>query len=336
MEGFWCYNSFKNEIKHLKQLYDFTYHLYTTEHENLRKSVSQKKSPVVSLRTSVGTITHNLDSLYQYTRVHYPNKLRQLILINAITSLEVFFTMLIREINSRDITPFKTDDKIDISRSLLLHHSTTKAIEHDLIEKDVRKLTSGGLDESKKYFSSKFQIDFSNIGMDYSIIQEIHERRHLIVHRNGYCDALYAKKYSQFGFKQGDLIIISHDYIISALDLLIDFGTKVNSSVLIKYTVNQRKCKSIPGQRIIDSSDIKLFVEFEYLRESFDLNRDILTKEIEGTTNETVNEYILQTISKDKKIIIFFSAPEWIIKKIMKIFKNDDTILLLNTTDIKF
>ncbi len=91
--------------------------------------------------------------MFHYTKSTYPNTLRQLILINLITVLEVYFTNVVREIATRDLEPFKPDnEKADYMRNHLLNFSTIKGIENDLIEKDIRKLTSGGLEESQKFF----------------------------------------------------------------------------------------------------------------------------------------------------------------------------------------
>ena len=81
--------------------------------------------------------------MFHYTKSTYPNTLRQLILINLITVLEVYFTNVVREIATRDLEPFKPDnEKADYMRNHLLNFSTIKGIENDLIEKDIRKLFS--------------------------------------------------------------------------------------------------------------------------------------------------------------------------------------------------
>src|SRR3954470_13841636 len=103
--GFHSWNQFQREIRHLRQLYDFTAHLYMEENKKLASQVS----PVVpnrSLHTSLGTVTHNVYGLYKATASHYPERLRPLILISAVTYLETYLSSLVREISERTIKPF--------------------------------------------------------------------------------------------------------------------------------------------------------------------------------------------------------------------------------------
>jgi hypothetical protein len=335
MTGYHSYNKFKKEIKDLKQIYDFTFHLYLQEHEIIKEKIKQKESKVVSFNTSINFITHSLDSLVHYTKDNYPRKLRQLILINTITALEVYFTDQIREISMRTIEPFKTDERVDFQRNHLLNYPTLKGIEQDLLNKDIRKITSGGLAEAKKYYLQRFQIDFENIGSDYNEIQEVHERRHLQVHRNGICDAIYATKYPQYGFKQGDPIKIEHDYLVKSIDLLLVFGHQIKEAALAKYPDTNRATQNIKGARQSDHDDIKLLIEFEVLNNNYNIQTELLDKPIETTTS-LFSEYVLQHLIKEKKYNIFVSAPKYLLKKIMKVVKQSERINLINVSEIQF
>jgi hypothetical protein len=335
MQGFESYNKFKNEIKELKQIYDFTFHLYLQENKLIEEQLKHKKTSVVSVNTSINFITHSLDSLYQNTKGKFPLKLRQLILINSITALEVFFTDIIKEISTRNIEPFKTNERVEFQRNHLLNFPTLKGIELDLLNKDIRKITSGGLSESKKYFLQRFQIDFDNIGLDFNEIQEIHERRHLQVHRNGICDIQYTTKYSQFGYRPGQHIKIEHPYIVKSLDLLLDFGRLISEKALIEYPNSLRKTKNYKGIRVIDKDDIKLLIEYEILTNNYSLQSELLDLQIDDT-NGFFKDYVIQTTIKEKKYNIYVSAPERIISKLMQFIKHSEKIHLLNISQIEF
>ena len=336
MVGFSSFNKLKDEIKSLNQLYDFTYHLYLQEHQLIKERIVHRNAPEpLILNTPIGSINHSLNHLYHYTKKNYPNKLRQLILINLITGLEVFFTDLIREIAKRDIEPFKLEEKTDYSRGHILNFSTVKGLEEDLLNKDVRKLTSGGLDKSQEYFLRRFSIDFKTIGIDFNEIKEIHERRHLVVHRNGKCDLLYAKTYPTFGFKPGDTITLNHEYMIYAFNKILAFAGKINAEALAKYPDNKRKIVSKKGIKVHVVGEIKLLVEFEVLVRSFDINVDLLEKAVPKSTL-TIRNFALQYIQFEKRFNLYISAENKFLGKIMKVIKQNMNYRVLNTTEIDF
>lgn len=43
MIGFWAYNKLTTDIKNLRQIYDFTYHLYLQEHEIIKEKLIEKR-----------------------------------------------------------------------------------------------------------------------------------------------------------------------------------------------------------------------------------------------------------------------------------------------------
>ena len=153
MTGLQAWTKYEKEIIRLRQYYDCTYHLYKTESENIRE---MKKQKTISFSTSVGATTHSVNSLISYINYQYPQKLRELVLISLISSTEVYFVRLVKEIYKRDISLFKTSDQIEISREELFSHEDIDSIGKKIIEKDCRKLTSGGIKVTQKYFQKKF------------------------------------------------------------------------------------------------------------------------------------------------------------------------------------
>jgi hypothetical protein len=119
IEGFTSYNKFKKSYKELKQLYDLTFHLYIQENERIAEVLPTLKPPA-TITTKVGLVDHSLVSLYQLTQKKYPKKLRQLLLISSITTLEVYFTDLMNEIFNRESSPFEEQTPIQFIRALLI------------------------------------------------------------------------------------------------------------------------------------------------------------------------------------------------------------------------
>ena len=184
MRGFEAYNKFKNDLKDSRQIYDITYHLYQTEKIRLDGELNNGSEVNPTLKTSIGSIEHSPTALNRRLQYLYPYKLRQLILISTITALEVYLTDVILEIFKRDIKPFKVNEPVTFQKNYLLSVASISKIQNDLIKKDFRSLTSGGMKEIEKYYKKMFEIDIKNLGINFQDIEEIHTRRHLFVHRN--------------------------------------------------------------------------------------------------------------------------------------------------------
>lgn len=119
-EGFQNYNRFKKNLKELKQLYDLTSHLYIQEHERIETLLPSAKK-VETITTRVGVIDHGLNSLYELTDSKYPDKLRQLILISSITTLEVFLTDMTEEVFHRNPSVFEEQSPIEFMKGKVLN-----------------------------------------------------------------------------------------------------------------------------------------------------------------------------------------------------------------------
>lgn len=67
MVGFQSYNKLTSDIKNLRQIYDFTYHLYLREHELIKDELAAGRNKVHTFATPVGVAQHTLISLFHYT-----------------------------------------------------------------------------------------------------------------------------------------------------------------------------------------------------------------------------------------------------------------------------
>jgi len=323
--GFTSYNNFKKEIKQLTQLYDFTYHIYQKENEILEKMLSETKheGKRVSYKTNNNTIAHSLNSLYFYTLNNYPAKLRQLVLISLITTLEVYFTQVIEEISKRDLSPFKIiDERVDYPKNQILNFSSLTDIEEEILTKETRRITSGGLEESFKYFKKRFNIDFKNLGINFKLIEEIHDRRHLFVHRNGSCDSQYLAKYPTSSFSVGKIIKLEHQYIINSIDLILDFVKLLNEKILNLFPTDKRKLKKTRGIKEYEIGDHKIMIELLSNSASYDVNKDLLNDEIVNINAPLLN-YVIQYFTIDRKVILFLSANDDDLRNIMYTIKQN-------------
>lgn len=273
MVGFQKYNTFKNDIKELKQFYDFTSHLFEEENKRLEILRKDKSKKADTITTTTRLVNHSINSLYQSTSEKYPDKLRQLILISSITILEVFLTDLIGEIFKRDKTPFSEQVPIEFMRNKVLNLSDIKYLHDELIQRDKRRLTSGGFNDISKYFKGKFNIDFKKFPISIKKLEEMHVRRHIHVHRNGICDKEYADKYPRSGHSIGDRINIDHSYMVNVLNTLSDFGAEVNKAVLNLYPNHSKGISHYFGPKSTNpSAEVqKILIELKLNKGTFDM-----------------------------------------------------------------
>lgn len=307
MRGFEAYNKFKNDLKDSRQIYDITFHLYQTEKIRLDGELNNGSEVNPTLKTSIGSVEHSPTALYQRLQNLYPFKLRQLILISTITALEVYLTDVILEIFKRDIRPFKVNEPITFQKNYLLSVASIGKIQNDLIKKDFRSLTSGGMKEIEKYYKKMFEIDIRNLGINFQDIEEIHTRRHLFVHRNGVTDFEYVSKFPHFGYKIEQQIKIDHDYLINSLNKLNEFAGLVNKEILKKYPDINRAPKYHIGTKSFDRDHIKLMLEINILTDSFDAVEYLTTLSVNG---QNFSDYIVQITTVDNSCIVFLSGRQ--------------------------
>lgn len=333
VQGFSTYNQFKLNIKELKQLYDITYHLYLQEHERIKELLPTSR-PVETVTTQVGIVNHGLNSLFQKTQKKYPDKLRQLILVSSITTLEVFLVDLIQEISKRDTTPFNEQAPVEFTKGQVLNSPSIADLKKEIISRDLRKLTSGGFTEIRKYYQKKFQIDFNNLNVPIKQLEEIHTRRHLHVHRNGVCDKEYVNKYPKMGYTVGSKILITHDYLKESLEKLSEFAQAVNKAVLTKYpdynTGFTHYNKKIPiNSKVVQQ---KLMLELRIRSKSFDIESYL--KSLTHKSHK-LEDYIAQISVKDRLCIAIIVGEPPIITKFFTTLKSKTEFELVNVIELK-
>ncbi len=300
-EGFEAYNIFKKNIKDIKQLYDFTYHLYQTESNNLKKELHNP--PKKTIHTKVNSISHGFFSLYNNLISKYPYKLRQYLLVSAVTSVEVYLTNIIQEIFERDDTPFKEEStSLNFPKNYLLNLGSINQLQETIINKDIRSLTSGGFSIIEKYYKKVFNINFRDVGNLLNDVKEIHNRRHLFVHRDGTIDYDYSLKYATQGLKEGSKLKIEHEYFISSIDKLSEFVGKINKALTKKYPDNNRRPLYEKGNICFDCNKKNLMIEIAIIESKFNHVEYLKTLQIKGREFFSL---VVQITTIDKCCIIF-------------------------------
>lgn len=332
MRGFESYNKLKNNLKDSRQIYDITSHLYQTERNRLDIELKSGNPVNPTIRTSIGSIEHSPTSLYQRLGTLYPFKLRQLILISAITALEVYLTDVIKEIFERDITPFKKDEPVSFQKNYLLSLSSIQKVQNDIIGKDFRNLTSGGLIQIEKYYKKMFDIDLKNLGVNFGEIEEIHIRRHLFVHRNGITDSEYVSKFPEFGFKISEQIKIEHQYLIDSLNKISDFAGGVNKAILQKFPTKNRQPKYHIGSKEFDNQLKNLMIELSILSSKFDHVDFLKNLSVRGMN---LSDFIVQITTVDNSCVLFVCGKQSDLSAFYKPIDENEFLSIVKTLELK-
>ncbi|GAB5415759.1 MAG: hypothetical protein Cons2KO_33620 [Congregibacter sp.] len=148
--------------------------------------------------------------------------LRELIFVRAISALETFLTDAIRDIFVVTKTPFMDKSaRIEFSQEDLIANNTPTQIYTRIIERETRRLTSGGFNEFIKYYKKRFEIDLASIDPGYKIMNEYHDIRHILVHRLGHTDDAFRRKY-RVDVKQIQIEPSLLDSFLSDLDVFVN------------------------------------------------------------------------------------------------------------------
>jgi len=159
----------------------------------------------------------------------YPEVLRQSLFVRLVSQFEVFLVDTVLEISKRSIDPFKQQDKmLQYHQAELLSYKSIDDIFSDIVSDECRQLTNQGFSYARKYYEKRFGIQLENSGMLIDDIEEIHERRHLFVHRGGTIDSKYQKRFASY-LNVNDRLEITEPYILAALDKL---------TVVAEYIIN--------------------------------------------------------------------------------------------------
>ena len=308
-EGFRCWSLFDKEAKRLHQLYDFTLHLYGEEHRRIQEAVDDGTN-AETLLTAIGTISHKYLALRDHTRVLYPDRIRELIIVRLVSALEAFLLALVEAIFERDLQPFKTQTPVEFSRSHLLALPSIRALQQHIIERDVRLLSNGGLEDMRKYYKKHFSVYIAGIGVSYPVIEELHDRRHLFVHRMGVCDSFYAHKYPVARLGPGDKVGVGHDYVLRAFSVLRAFGRRLKDTMAAKFPTSAKRTRRFRGSvKTHGSQRFVMLVKIEITSRKYDPVTSIPALTAVGL-GRPLKEFIFDLIADESIVTIIFGAED--------------------------
>lgn len=196
--------------------------------------------------------------------------LSEIIFVRVVSALEVFMVDIIRDVFISTKEPFKKQDVIiQFTQAELLSIHSPADIFNKIINKELRKLTSGGFTDIQKYYKRHFDIELSSFTPGKIKMEEYHDRRHLLVHRLGKTDQIYREKYGT----KAQSISVDQDYLMECMQDFKEFADLVNTQLNYKLTsellIPKTKQKIIEGRHRIDV-EILTDIEPNYFTMAFE------------------------------------------------------------------
>ena len=272
-----AYKQLLIELRKLKRVHGATILSYERTIEHLQnqlriQEINGKTKISVSIAGEEYVIESSPFAMIKRLSETYPSILRESLFVRAISQFETFLVDTVREISERTKEPFKKQEKLSYPQAQLLSFKSIHELHEDIIQNECRQLTSRGFDYITRYYESQFGIRFSDSTVDISRIREMHERRHLFVHRMGVVDEQYQQLFAP-ELKVGDQLKVAEKYFQEAINTLIDLAEFITTSVKVKWLQTE-----------------KIQVISEDLIEAW-TNSDVYQRVVQESKNETYLAY---------------------------------------------
>lgn len=232
-----AYRRFSKALHRITVLYEVTVDSYRELYDSGRKRLKHE---------DVATATHEvtledkktrkvpLSQLTFHARDVYPQLLRSTLLVQLIAAYEALLTDNLREVASRSSDFLMSDQHIDFSQEQLLHLVEEESVVQSILDRTMRSLSSGGFKEIVKFYR-KMSIEIVPPECSLRDLEEIHDRRHLYVHRGGTADEHYCHTYPSSGAIVDVVIPVDESYLLSSVKLLSASAKYVQKQLDAKY-----------------------------------------------------------------------------------------------------
>jgi hypothetical protein len=303
-----AYSTFSNTHEKLLRFYNLTQYAYD-QTENIQRLKKLDRSKIEEVIGNDLIIEHTgRFPIKRNAKYEIRKTLNELVFIRLVTALEIFFIDLIKDAFLVNKEPFKRQDiSPSFTQAELLSIRSTAEIYNKIINKECRKLTSGGFTDIVKFYKKYFNVDMGNFSPGLSKMEEYHDRRHLQVHRLGNTDQSYRDKYNY----SGHVITIDQDYLIQCFQDFKNFSemvyNQVNYQLQNEFINKNKKPKNIERK-------VKVIVEFtnkekpEFLEKDFEFWCDdefLMLQDILDELKETDSKCELNISGKLRPIKLY-------------------------------
>ncbi len=158
----------------------------------------------------------------------YSRYLRETIFVRLISALEVYSIDVVRDLFLHRQDLFHSNTRIEISQREILSLKTVTELWTKLLNQDLRKLQNQGFREVVKFYDRQLGIDLGRSPVSIKLLQEMHDRRHLLVHRLGNVDEQYRHSYN-VSIKN---LSVPEDYLLGSMTSILSFAEYIWAEVM--------------------------------------------------------------------------------------------------------
>ncbi|MBG6187556.1 hypothetical protein [Flavobacterium sp. CAN_S2] len=258
-------NIFSREIRRLNALYNATLYTFPEKAKIVNSNIHNKiiepneKIYLNDIAEEKYLLAGNSYELVNKLRSGYSKSLREVLIIRAISALEVLLIDLIRETFIHKKYLFHTGQKLEFNQSELLSSKSISNIWSKIINKECRKLQNQGFQEIVKYYKNSFSFNFSQSPVPLNQIKYIHDIRHLLVHRLGKTDSHFRHEYN---YKKMVVELSQIEYYES-MEKILRFGNFISDKI-------SELIESPGNPNLSDVSDTKCFLVVQVLNDKLD------------------------------------------------------------------
>lgn len=165
--------------------------------------------------------------------------------VSAVSAFEVLFSNLVAQYyaTAPQALDAASREKEFSLRELKEMGSVADAVEV-AIQRRVDELMFGSFSDWRKFFTDKMNLKFEDYAIDWESLQEVFQRRHVIVHNGGLASRRYLRNVaSRFSkdVSEGDPLRVDYEYVTKAANELLAFGFLLSTAMGMKLAKEEEE-----------------------------------------------------------------------------------------------
>lgn len=181
--------------------------------------IIQEDFPAESVPSGAQHLRWSVQKMPDFASI-FPQLINEFALIRATSLFEVFLTETLRAI------------------FLYIPHLSVKGCNKNGGTLDDKLRALRNFDNKLIFFEDQLGIRFKDSEFTMECLQEVHQIRHVLVHRNGVVDTKFTREVPWTNYHEGDRINLSNDYMYKALHSINMAGTYLHQKLADKYKLS--------------------------------------------------------------------------------------------------